>query len=85
MWAGEIEREVTIMKKITRTIEVITGIAVTANFATRTFEEKPFTVYDDSDIPENAQNITREQKLFVISVEDFMKYAKQAKEGDKEC
>ena len=70
------------MKKITRTIEIFSGIAVTANFKTRTFEEKPFTVYDESDIPENAQNVKREQKLFVISVEDFMRNARIAKEGE---
>ena len=70
------------MKKITRTIEVISGIAVTANFATRTFEEKPFQVYDESDIPENAQNIKRENRLYIVSVEDFLKVAKVAKEGE---
>lgn len=70
------------MKKITRTIEVISGTAVIANFATRTFEEKPFTVYDDSDIPENAQDIKRENKLYIVSVEDFLKVAKVAKEGE---
>ena len=70
------------MKKITRTIEVISGIAVVANFATRTFEEKPFQVYDDSDIPENSQNVKRENRLYIVSVEDFLKVAKVAKEGE---
>ena len=70
------------MKKITRTIEVISGIAVTANFETRTFDEKPFTVYDDSDIPENAQDIKRENRLYCVSVEDFLKVAKVAKDGE---
>lgn len=73
------------MKKITRTVTVITGIAVKADFVNRTFSEEPFTVYDKSDIPENAQNVKEENKLYIISVSDFMKYARLAKEGEQEC
>ena len=64
------------MKKITRTITVYTGVEVKANFKTRTFEEKSFSVYDESDIPENAQDIQTAETLYEVSVEDFLKVAK---------
>ena len=73
------------MKKITRTVSVITGVAVKADFVNRCFVEEPFTVYDKSDIPENAQNVKEENRLYVISVEDFMKHARIAKDGEQEC
>lgn len=72
------------MKKITRTVTVISGIAVKADFVNRTFSEEPFTVYDKADIPANAQNIKEENRLYVISVSDFMKHARLAKEGEKD-
>ena len=72
------------MKKITRTITVYTGVAVKADFVKRVFTEEPFTVYDKCDIPENSQNVKEENKLYVISVEDFMKNARLAKEGEKD-
>ena len=64
------------MKKITRTITVYSGVEVKANFKTRTFEEKPFSVYDESDIPENAQDIQTTETLYEVSVEDFLRVAK---------
>ena len=64
------------MKKITRTITVYSGVEVKANFKTRTFEEKPFSVYDESDIPENAQDVHTTETLYEVSVEDFLKVAK---------
>lgn len=72
------------MKKITRTISIFTGEEVKANFETLTFEETPFTVYDESDIPENTKNVNRKDVLYAVSVEDFLKVAKVAKEGDNE-
>lgn len=72
------------MKKITRTITVYTGVAVKADFINRVFTEEPFIVYDKSDIPENAQNIKEDNRLYVISVVDFMKNACLAKEGEKD-
>ena len=72
------------MKKITRTITVYTGIAVKADFINRVFTEEPFTVYDKSDIPENSQNVKEDNRLYVISVDDFMKNARLAKEGEKD-
>lgn len=73
------------MKKITRTITTYTGIAVKADYVNRTFTEEPFTVYDKSDIPDNAQNVKEENKLYIITVADFMKNARLAKEGEQEC
>ena len=64
------------MKKITRTITVYTGVEVKANFKTRTFEETPFSVYDESDIPENAQEVQTSETLYEVSVEDFLRVAK---------
>ena len=64
------------MKKISRTITVYTGVEVKANFKERTFEEKPFSVYDESDIPENAQDVQTSETLYEVSVEDFLKVAK---------
>lgn len=72
------------MKKITRTISVISGVAVKADFKFRTFSEEPFVCYDESDIPENAVDVKKENRLYVISVSDFMKWAKPAKEGETE-
>lgn len=72
------------MKKITRTITTYSGIAVKADFVNRVFTEEPFTVYDKSDIPENAQNVKEENRLYVISVSDFMKSARLAKDGEKD-
>ena len=71
------------MKKITRTISIFTGEEVKANFDTLTFEKKPFTVYDESDIPENAKNVNRKDILYSVTVEDFLKVAKVAKEGEE--
>lgn len=72
------------MKKITRTISIFTGEEVTANFDTLTFEKKPFTVYDESDIPENAKNVNRKDILYTVTVDDFLKVAKVAKEGEND-
>ena len=72
------------MKKITRTITLYSGIAVKADFVKRTFSEEPFIVYDKADIPENAQNVKEENRLYVISVSDFMKNARLAREGEKD-
>ena len=72
------------MKKITRTVTVYSGVAVKADFVNRVFIEEPFTVYDKGDIPENAQNVKEDNRLYVISVEDFMKSARLAKEGEKD-
>ena len=64
------------MKKITRTITLYSGVEVKANFKTRTFEEKPFFVYDESDLPENAQDVKISETLYEVSVEDFLRVAK---------
>lgn len=69
------------MKKITRTIESISGIEIVPNFATMTFDEKPFTVYDESDVPQNVKNVRRESRLYTVSVEEFLKVAIAEKEG----
>lgn len=71
------------MKKITRTIESISGIEIVPNFETMTFDEKPFIVYDESDIPQNVKNVRRESKLYTVTVEDFLKVATVAKEGEE--
>ena len=64
------------MKKITRTITVYSGVEVKADFKARKFEEIPFCVYDESEIPVNAQDVQTSDTLYEISVEDFLKLAK---------
>ena len=56
------------MTKITRTITVFSGKEVKADFATRTFVEIPFEVYDKKDIPEIALVVKEESRLYVVSV-----------------
>ncbi len=72
------------MTKITRTVSVFTGVEVVADFVTRTFTEKPFEVYDKKDIPQNAMNVKEENRLYVVSVVDFMKVARLARDGEKD-
>ena len=64
------------MKKITRTVTSYSGVNVVADYKARKFEEIPFTVYDESDIPENAQDVQTHECLYEISIEDFLKLAK---------
>lgn len=64
-------------KQITRTITIITGKEVVADFKAMKFNLIPFTVYDEKDIPENAQDVVEDEALYTMPISDFIRYGKK--------
>ncbi len=64
-------------KYITRTITWYTGIQIKANYEKRTFDEVPFTVYDELEVPRNAENVQKHEKLLRMKLSDFIRLAEE--------
>ena len=69
------------VKYITRTIpEHWQGIALVADYETMTFAEKPFTVWNEVDIPKGGRCKSVEKipaTLYRLPIETFLKYAEK--------
>ena len=64
-------------KYITRTITWYTGVQIKANYEKRTFDEIPFTVYDELEVPRTAENVQKHEKLLRMKLSDFIKLAEE--------
>ena len=63
-------------KYITRTITWWTGIEVKANYETMQFEQAPFIVYDELEIPRGrAKDVVKHEQLLRMKLSDFIRQA----------
>ncbi len=67
-------------KYITRTITWWEGTKVVANYEKRTFEEKPFVVFDELDIPRQAEKVVKHSKLYRMNLVEFIEHAEIVEE-----